>query len=378
MMESIAMIGCDEVAMATSLRQSLIEKGFRVDVKHVVPLKDLTTVAVLENPGIILAVIGNDLSGNIGMLRELSMTSSAYLVAIGPMGDSKGFLRAMQAGVQDYIEIEQLENSLNDTIGRFRSRRPVAVQESTGADIWGVIGASGGVGCSTLALNIATTLGKRRAEGLLLEFRSVSDAAIYLSVKARHTLDDLLASWSKLDDNLYQRILTATDRGFSLLKGGENSSQVYSGITDALVRRILSFSRKRHPWIVMDIGGIEHPAMREAAIRCNRLVVAVRRDFVSLTKAKGLLDQLASMGFEKDQIVVIANLDGEPGQLSVRESEELLGRSINMRLPYASRAHLTAMHAGTPLVASQPWSLWSWRLSDWVGKNEIIAPKVRS
>jgi Flp pilus assembly CpaE family ATPase len=112
-------------------------------------------------------------------------------------------------------------------------------------------------------------------------------------------------------------------------------------------------------------------------MRCSRLVLVTRREFVSLTKSKGLLDLLDTLGVKAHQIVVIANHDGEPGQLSVRESEELLGRKIDLRLPYASRPHLTAMHGGVPLVTSQPWSIWAWRLTSWL-KKQVSRSLVRA
>lgn len=377
MSEPLAMIGCDDDSLSATLRQQLVDKGIRVDARHVVPLSELAATAVLESPALLFAVLGGDLAGSVQMLRELSMTSPAYLVAIGPSDDAKSVVRAMQSGVQDYIDVLQLENGLNDTVGRFRARRQGAVQEASGGAIWGVISASGGAGCTSIALNLATLLAKWQANGLVLDFESVCDISLYLGIQPRHTLDDLLASWSKLDDNLYGRILAPTQRGFSLLQGGSQAANLCFGITDAMVRRVLSFARLRHPWIVIDLGKIGHTALREAAMRCSRLVLVTRREFVALTKAKGLLDQLDSLGVKSHQIVVFANQDGEPGQLSVRESEELLGRKIDLRLPYASRPHLTAMHGGVPLVTSQPWSIWAWRLISWL-KKEVSRSLART
>lgn len=377
MSDLVALIGCNEASFAATLKQQLVERGIRVDARHVVPLNELSSAAVLESPALLFAVLDGELTEHVTMLRELSMTSSAYLVAIGPSDDAKSVVRAMQAGVQDYIDILQLENGLNDAVGRYRSRRQGASQESSGGIIWGVISESGGAGCTSVALNLAALLARRQANGLVLDFESVCDISLYLGVQPRHTLDDLVASWSKLDDNLYGRILAQTERGFSLLKGGGHASNLCFGITEAMVRRVLSFARLRHPWIVIDIGSIGHLAMREAAMRCTRLVLVTRREFVALTKAKGVLDQLAALGIKEHQIAIVANHDGEPGQLSVRESEELLGRKIDLRLPYASRPHLTAMHSGAPLVTSQPWSIWAWRLIVWLRK-EVTSSVLRT
>ncbi|MFN7721368.1 MAG: CpaE family protein [Pirellulaceae bacterium] len=377
MSDLVAMIGCDNEQLAVSLRQQLVDKGIRVDARHVVPLKELSATAVLESPAMLFAVLGGDLAGSVAMLREISMTCPAYLVAIGPSDDAKSVVRAMQAGVQDYIDVLQLENGLNDTVGRYRARRQSVVQEAAGGTIWGVISASGGTGCTSVALNLASLLAKKQPNGLVLDFESVCDISLYLGVQPRHNLDDLLASWSKLDDNLYGRILAPTERGFSLLQGGSQAANLCFGITDAMVRRILSFARRRHSWIVIDIGKIEHPAMREAAMRSSRLVLVTRREFVALSKTKGLLDQLGALGLKEDQMVVIANHDGEPGQLSVRESEDLLGRKLDLRLPYSSRPHLTAMHGGSPLVTSQPWSIWAWRLASWL-KKDFSRPLVKA
>jgi pilus assembly protein CpaE len=377
MNDLVALIGCNKASLAATLKQQLVERGIRVDARHVVPLNELSAAAVLESPALLFAVLDGDLTPHLEMLRELSMTSPAYLVAIGPSDDAKSVVRAMQAGVQDYVDILQLDNGLNDAVGRYRARRQGAAQESSGGMIWGVISESGGSGCTSVALNLAALLAKRQANGLVLDFESVCDISLYLGVQPRHTLDDLLASWSKLDDSLYGRILAQTERGFSLLKGGDHASNLCLGITEAMVRRVLSFARLRHPWIVIDIGRIGHVAMREAAMRCSPLVLVTRREFVALTKAKGVLDQLSALGMKEHQIVVIANYDGEPGQLSVRESEELLGRKIDLRLPYASRPHLTAMHSGVPLVTSQPWSIWAWRLIAWM-KKELSGSLVKN
>src|SRR5690606_24286272 len=93
-------------------------------------------------------------------------------------------------------------------------------------EVYAVIGAKGGVGATTVAVNVATMLNKLRPSStLLMDLHcTYGDAALFLGAEPRFSIVDALENMSRMDATFFRSLLTKTKSGVQLLASSERSA----------------------------------------------------------------------------------------------------------------------------------------------------------
>src|SRR5581483_8509608 len=106
---------------------------------------------------------------------------------------------------------------------------PAAPEGSPGLMV-AVVGAKGGVGATTIAVNLAEALARSTGEALLIDLHiSGGDAAVLLGVEPRFTVVEALENTQRLDGAYFRGLLTKTKSRLELLG---SSNRVVQGSID--------------------------------------------------------------------------------------------------------------------------------------------------
>src|SRR5262245_1881401 len=128
--------------------------------------------------------------------------------------DATLMLEAMRAGLTECIPAP-IEGKVLDGALKRVSASPAAAK----GELIAVLGAKGGVGTTTVAVNTATTLAsiaKRRT--LLIDLHpGGGDAAVFLGIEPGFTLLDALGNTHRLDEAFLKGLVSTTPSGLDLL-----------------------------------------------------------------------------------------------------------------------------------------------------------------
>src|SRR5206468_7486785 len=114
---------------------------------------------------------------------------------------------AMRAGVNEVVIEPITQEDLENAISRVFGQR----QSVTLGRVFAVVGAKGGVGATTVAVNVATVLGatSKPSRTLLIDLhQSGGDAAVFLGAEPRFSIQDALENTSRLDAVFLKSIVT--------------------------------------------------------------------------------------------------------------------------------------------------------------------------
>ena len=131
-------------------------------------------------------------------------------------------LEAMRAGVNEWVADPVNAAELNAAIERVGSVRPASIH----GQIFAFIGAKGGVGTTTIAVNVATALAKAvEDEGvLLMDFHlSYGDAAVFVGAEPRFSVADAMENTHRLDEAFFESLVVQTKAGVHLLASAERA-----------------------------------------------------------------------------------------------------------------------------------------------------------
>ena len=311
-------------------------------------------------------VILHDALGAVPVLEVARDIASSFpeigLVLIAA-DDSPELLRAaMHAGLRDVVtlplSLEQLEGSVRAASQWSRTMRDrVAGEESAagalGGQLIAVAGAKGGVGTTTVALQLALAA-VRAAPGrpvCVVDFDlQKGDFRSFLDMPYRRSVVDLVEVADEISVRHLQETLYTHKEGFRVLLApddGERAEEV-----DALVARpILSAVKARHALTIVDLGTNVSEASAIGAEIANRVLVVTQPDVASLRGVKRLLELWKRLQVREDDEDVLVVLNRASRKLEVQPDlarKVVAGKLARTTIPADFPAFEAAVNTGTP------------------------------
>lgn len=282
--------------------------------------------------------------------------------------DSPGLLRAaMDAGLRRVItlplSLEQLESSVRDVAQWSRGARERAVGEESaasglGGQLIAVAGAKGGVGTTTVALQLALAAA-RGAPGqpvCLVDFDlQMGDVRTLMHTPYRRSVVDLVEVAQEISVRHLQETLYSHRAGIRVLFApaeGERAEEVDSNVA----RNVLAAVKGRHALTVVDLGSTVTEASAIGAEVASRLLVVSTPDVVSLLGVQRLKDLWRRLQVRgDDDAVLVLNRVSRKLEVQPEVARRLAGGQVaRTTIPAYFKAFEPVVNTGDPSRLEEP------------------------
>jgi pilus assembly protein CpaE len=226
-----------------------------------------------------------------------------------------------------------------------------------------VLGSRGGVGTTTLSVNLAATLAAdpNHAAALIDLDLALGDADIALEVNGFENISiaDLARNIERLDMNFLRRAMARHEpSGLSILRHPLEIAEV-GGIHEGHVERILNLLKISYTHLVLDLSKSLLPTDLMALRMADLILLTAQLELSSLRNVVRLIHCLGGEENLADKVRVVINRQGadavEEG-ISLKKAEEVIGKPIFWQIPNDPKAVIGARVAGHPLVKHAPKS----------------------
>lgn len=356
----ILIAGDNELAKA-KVRDAARHNGFECDDADVTSLGKAAERAGHARHDFVVVILTRSTEEGLDTIREISSTSHAAILAVGPTNDSDLILRAMRDGAVEYVGEAELTTQLKQAILRLEAR-----QHPRNADgkVIAVVSPSGGTGASTLAANLAACLAKSQETCALVDMRlEAADQNVLLDLKSNHTFADLSRNADRMDQRMFEQALAKHDSGIHLL-GAPGSYERAADVTSNGVRKALFNARCEFPFTVVDADNTFAQEQVAALVQADHLLLVLRLEMTSLATARRMLDEFAKIGIGEDRVTIVVGRHGEPKQLSVARAEQALGLPIEHCIPDDAKRVNASNNKGVPFTLEYPRSKASKAVAD--------------
>jgi len=311
------------------------------------------------------AVVLHDALGDVPVLdlaREIVQSFPEVGLVLIAAEDSPGLLRAaMQAGLRDVVSmplsLEQLEASVRAAAQWSRALRDRVTGEESAAGALGgqlvaVAGAKGGVGTTTVALQLVLAA-VRAAPGrpvCLVDFDlQKGDLRGFLDLPYRRSVVDLVEVADEISVRHLQETLYTHKEGFRVLLApdeGERAEEVSS----ATARSVLSAVKARHALTVVDLGAQVSEASAIGAEMAGRLLVVTTPDVVALRGVRRLRELWRRLQVREDEdLHVVLNRTSRKLEIQPDLARKVIGAQLTQTaLPDDFAALQTSVNTGAP------------------------------
>ena len=258
--------------------------------------------------------------------------------------DPAFMLEAMRAGVSEIIPEPITAQGLDEALRRLTAED---VEESIGRVI-GFVGAKGGVGTTTLAVNTAASLAKSAKNDVLLADLHIGlgDAAILLGVEPRFSIVDALENAHKVDASFFEGLVEKTTSGVHLLASGSDSRG--QSVDESRLRALLDAAVRAYKITVVDVPRND-VAILNALDAAARIAVVTTHELGSLRHAGQLADRLRQR-YGGSRITIVLNRTDRNSTISDADLERAVGGAVGHRIPSDYRTAIDALNNGEPFV----------------------------
>jgi pilus assembly protein CpaE len=259
-------------------------------------------------------------------------------------------LEAMRSGVQDFLGKPVQTESLKDLLVRIS--QDLNTKEFPSQDkLIVVMGAKGGVGTTTVAVNLGVQLATfARKRTVLLDFaRPLGNVHLLLDLHPKFGIRDAVESLDRLDSHFLAGLLTRHKTKLEVL-GGTTQPEEWQAIDVNVLDRVVNVTQNAFDVVLLDMGS--QFSMEWATIlRMARMILIVAEANVpSLWTLERRLLALKGFGIPQDRARIIINRWHKGDDEVLKSIQKDINRPIFASLPNDFRKASQAVNLGTPIL----------------------------
>jgi Flp pilus assembly CpaE family ATPase len=267
-------------------------------------------------------------------------------------------MRAMQSGVRDVVQAGD-DAAMAAACRRSyevtrRMLAPSAGEESTPGQIVTVFAAKGGIGKTTLAVNLAVALAMQGVGRVCLVDLDLAfgDVGITVQLDPLRTILDALPMAGHLDESGAASLLTRYQPGLDMLLAPVTPGDAEK-IPPRLAGEILGVLRGMYDFVVIDTPAQFNEHVLTAMDVSSHLVLLTTPDVTALKNLRVALDMLDMLSYPRQiRSVVINRADSKVG-LSLEQVRKVVRSDIAAYIP-SSRAVPISVNKGVPIMLGSP------------------------
>jgi pilus assembly protein CpaE len=307
---------------------------------------ELATLAhpIARQPDVVMVDVrgGQPLPGALVSLKRQHPATPVLLVTSSL--DPALVLEAMRAGVNECVAEPLSIAEIEAAIARLVAHKAPAAS----GHVIAYVGAKGGVGTTTAAVNVTTELSQHAPAGALLVDLHLAhgDAAVFLGVEPRFSVVDALDNIHRFDEAFFKGLVVQTQAGPHLLASSDRALVQTSSVQR--VRSLVEFATQLYRYVVLDVPRSDAAAL-DALDQAARIVVVANQELATVRNASRIAASFRQR-YGNDRVTVIVNRVDHQAEIRRDDVEKVVGTRVLHSVPSDYRMALRALNKGRPLA----------------------------
>jgi pilus assembly protein CpaE len=346
---------------------------FEPDVKvigHAGSGEEAISMAKELRPHVVLMDINMpDADGIVASQTITTTVPESQVIIMSVQSEADYIRRAMLAGARDFLMKPFSGDELIEAVRHVYDTRPVdrapvasaaAVSElSSGirkkalreGSVIAVFSPKGGIGCTTISINLAVALSQYGHKTLLLDGSfQFGDVGVMLNIKAQTSIVDVIERMSELDPDLVSSVAAKHESGLSVLLAPPRPEMAELVKADE-IRVLIKSLREMFDFIILDTSSSLNDSNLAMLDVADRIILVARQDLTSLKNVSRFFDLSEDLEYERDKVMLVVNHGSNKLSITVKDIVDTLKWPVTAVLPEDETAY-SAADQGRPLVSS--------------------------
>ena len=362
------------------------EPGFTITTSRAAYGEASRAVRQAEPDVVLLLADSLEAADPVVAVEELESAAAGVAIVVLSSGDRYAPRDFVLAGARDCLappyDREILAASLRQ-VHAHEARRRDRLVASLGIGgrqhrcrIVAIHGAKGGVGATTVAVNVAVALRRLTDERVALVDASLQtgDVGVALNLVGSAAIDDLVVHLSELDGQLLNRVLVTHSSGVRVLLAPRDLERAEDIGADQM-RRVLAALSAHFDYLVVDTSSTLDAAGLAVLDYADKIVLLTTPEIPSLKNAGRFLQVSRRLGYPTDKLVLALNRAHSQNGISFAEVERSLAHRPAATIPTAGGPIMRALNRGEAIVATSTWRGVSRSLTELARLLAVTVPK---
>ena len=336
------------------------EQKLREDLRRLITSVGGFHVQEADHPGpcdLLILEIGGDIQEEFQIINRIHASGSAAEIFLTSQStDSTILINAMRLGIREFFPQPLREEDVKGALVKLRRRAglaPVEKVASRTGQIINVLGAKGGVGTTTVAVNLATNFAALEGSPTvaLIDMNLLfGEIPLFLNMKPVFDWLEVSRNVSRLDETYLMSILLKHPSGVHVLPSPAKLIEDHA-VSAEVIEALLKLMQTMFDFVVVDSGQSLDELSKAILQLSDRLVLVTIPSLPGVINVKRLLDTFKNLGYPpEERIEIAANRYNQKSGISLEEAERTLRKKVAWTIPNDYRNTMQAINSGEPLT----------------------------
>lgn len=268
-------------------------------------------------------------------------------------------IQLTQSGIKEILPLPLQRQDVKAALARMVDDRKRLIQSGASRPSGSVViitGIKGGVGCTTLVVNLSQALSNLTTERIALVdlSRPFPDIAHFLDLEVPYTIMDLVNNLASLDQDFIQKIMQPYGDNLAVLSGWPDIKGL-DNIAPGTLEKIFETLRSLYRWIIVDLNCDPDTLFYQTLKEADLMLILTQMSVPGLRNLKKIWSILEEwQGSHKSRLKIVVNRYMKGGGMDLKSLEQITRQPVFFTLPNDYQTVIESVNLGTPFVKTAP------------------------
>ncbi len=342
-----------------ALNNSLLEDEFKKAVKEFETVNIITEKTQQKAD---LTVFDLETDADLDQIQSyIEQTEDMEVFLLSGDSDPQVLIKAIRIGVNEFLPLPLKPDMIKESIIRFLERQKKKKNKTSEnlGHIISIVGSKGGVGTTTIAVNLAVTIAMARKElsVALLDMNILfGEIPMFLDISPKYHWGDITKNMERLDEFFLSNVLSVHSSGVHVLPSPRylnNHPVPTPPIMDVLFDLMIT----KYDYIIIDLGQSLNETTLKILQRSEMIQLVAIQNLPCLSNTNRLIKSFIDFGsINREKINIVLNRYFKKGMVTLANAEEGVGNKMSWIIPNDYATTMSAINSGKPLWQISPRS----------------------
>jgi pilus assembly protein CpaE len=256
---------------------------------------------------------------------------------------------ALDAGATDFLSLPVSPAELGKAFLKYNQRAAAASTSDVSGEIISIYGARGGLGTTTLAVNLAVKIASLTESkvGIIDLDLQRGDVGTFLNLTTTQSLASMAAATTDIDQMFLESVLTRHPSGVHVL-AAPNDLEEADLVSREHVVTAIELLRGQFRYSVVDTPRMLTDATLAAFENSDRILLLTDLSIPGIRAGQRTVDLLTRVDIPADRVELLLTTPAK-SEVKIEDATRAIGRTPFIMIPRDDQSATEAMNAGAPL-----------------------------
>jgi pilus assembly protein CpaE len=308
-----------------------------------------------RKPDLLIFELGKDAEKEMGLIESLLDTDEVGEVFLtAAVAEPDVLMQAIRIGVKEFFSQPIKAEEIRQALHKFKERRKGSALkgECKIGEIISVFGSKGGVGTTTVAVNLAVSMlqGQSGRSVVLLDMNTLfGEIPLFLEMSPQFHWGEITKNIERLDNTFLTKILSRHDTGVQVL-ASPSYLNGHVRPTPKIMSHLLELMRGMFDYVIIDAGQSTDDTSLRVLELSDTLILITILSLPCLANTNKLIKSFLDLGYiAKDRIKIVLNRYLKNSEISLKDAEAGISKELFWIIPNDFTTTMSAINKGKPL-----------------------------